>query len=130
MQFNIIAMKNYLEYKGYLATIAFSAEDRVFFGQLEGINDLVSFEGDNVTDLENAFHEAVDDYLQTCKEIDKNPDKTYKGIFNVRVPSNVHREISLLALKNGLKLNDVINQSIDYLLDHADEVLKRKLNSH
>jgi predicted HicB family RNase H-like nuclease len=123
-------MKNYLEYKGYLGTIAFSAEDRVFFGQLEGINDLVNFEGDNVTDLENAFYEAVDDYLQTCKEIDKNPDKTYKGIFNVRVPSNVHRKISLLASKNGLKLNDVINRSIDYLLDHEDEVLKRKLNQH
>lgn len=91
---------------------------------------MVNFEGDNVTDLENAFYEAVDDYLQTCKEIDKNPDKTYKGIFNVRVPSNVHRKISLLASKNGLKLNDVINRSIDYLLDHEDEVLKRKLNQH
>jgi predicted HicB family RNase H-like nuclease len=89
-----------------------------------GINDLVNFKGDNVTDLENAFHEAVDDYLQTCKNLDKIPDKTYKGFFNVRVPSNVHRKISLLASKNGLKLNEVINQSITYLLDHEDEVLK------
>jgi predicted HicB family RNase H-like nuclease len=72
---------------------------------LEGINDLVNFEADNVTDLETGFKEAVNDYLETCKELGKTPEKTYKGVFNVRVPSSIHKSIAMLAAEKGLKLN-------------------------
>jgi|SRR5690606_34837948 len=117
-------MKDYLEYKGYLGSVNFSAEDKVFYGKLEGISDLVNFEADNVKDLEAGFKEAVDDYLETCKELGKNPEKTYKGAFNIRVPSSVHRRISMLAVKKGLKLNDLVNRSLDYLIKNEDKVLK------
>jgi len=61
-------MSNMMEYKGYQGSVEFSAEDKVFFGKIDAIRDLVSFEGTNVANLEKAFKEVVDDYLGLCKE--------------------------------------------------------------
>ncbi len=116
-------MKNHLEYNKYVGTVNFSAEDAVFYGKLEGINDLVLFEGDTVIELKEAFIDAVDDYLETCKKIGKEPNKTYKGVFNVRVPSDVHKQISIIATKKGIKLNELVNKTFSYLLNHEDLVL-------
>lgn len=67
-------MNDILQYKGYYASVNFSAEDEVFFGKILGIDDLVTFEGASVKDLKKAFHEAVEDYLETCKKMDKEPN--------------------------------------------------------
>jgi len=56
-----------MEYKGYYANPRYSAEDHLFWGKLEGISDSIAFEGTTVDELKNAFLEAVDDYLETCK---------------------------------------------------------------
>lgn len=64
---------NRLEYKDYIATVNFSAEDEVFYGKIEGINDLVTFEGSSVDELKQSFEDSVDDYLETCKELGKKP---------------------------------------------------------
>lgn len=106
-------MSEILEYKGYYANVNFSAEDEVFFGKLIGINDLVSFEGDSVKELKGAFQEAVEDYIETCKEIGKAPDKTYKGSFNIRIPSELHRQAALCASLKNISLNDFVRQAID-----------------
>lgn len=58
------------------AVVRFSSVDEVFYGKLLGIKDLVSFEGSSVRQLKKAFHDAVDDYLETCKALGKEPDKT------------------------------------------------------
>lgn len=54
---------NTLKYKGFIGSVAFSEEDNVFFGKIEGIDGLVNFEGESVEELKNAFHEAVNDYV-------------------------------------------------------------------
>jgi predicted HicB family RNase H-like nuclease len=64
-------MADMLEYKNYSAVVSFSAEDEIFHGKIISINDLVSFEGNTVKQLKAAFHEAVDDYLKTCKKLGK-----------------------------------------------------------
>ncbi|HEX8356062.1 MAG TPA: type II toxin-antitoxin system HicB family antitoxin [Segetibacter sp.] len=110
-------MNDILEYKGYYANVQLSAEDEVFYGKIIGISDLVSFEGDTVKDLKNAFHEAVEDYLETCKEIQKAPDKTYKGSFNVRVPVELHRNAALLAAIKNVSLNDFVRYALDYTIN-------------
>jgi len=48
-------MKNVLTYKGFIGSVNFSAADSVFFGKLEGVNDLVTFEGKTVQELKDAF---------------------------------------------------------------------------
>ncbi|TAF43043.1 MAG: type II toxin-antitoxin system HicB family antitoxin [Sphingobacteriales bacterium] len=106
-------MTDILEYKGYYADLHFSAEDDVFYGKLIGINDLINFESDSVKGLKKAFKEAVDDYLETCLALKKSPDKTYKGSFNVRIPSELHKELALFAAIKNISLNDFVRYAID-----------------
>lgn len=115
-------MKNYLEHKGYIGTIEFSADDKVFFGQLQGINDLVTFEGTSVSELEASFKEAVLDYIETCRLLNKTPDKVFKGSFNVRVSKELHKETALLAAKKGINLNEVVKIALSYVVKHEDVI--------
>ncbi|MBB5439396.1 putative HicB family RNase H-like nuclease [Pedobacter sp. AK017] len=123
-------MKNYFEYKGYIGSVEFSADDRVFFGKIHGINDLITFEGASVSELEDAFKEAVIDYLATCKELGKNPDKVYKGSFNVRVSEKLHYDTALLAKKKGVNLNEVVKVALNYIIKHEELVSKENLSVH
>lgn len=115
-------MKNYLEYKGYIGTVEFSAEDKIFFGKIQGINDLVTFEGASVDELEKSFRESVLDYLETCAILNKTPEKIFKGSFNVRVSQELHQKAALLASKKGLNLNEVVKEALSYVVNH-EEVL-------
>lgn len=60
-----------LRYKSYFSTIHYSADDDVFHGKVIGVNDLITFEGKSVAELKKAFKEAIDDYLDVCKELKK-----------------------------------------------------------
>jgi predicted HicB family RNase H-like nuclease len=68
---------NTLTYNGYTGSVEFSEEDNVFFGKLEGINALVNYEGESVSELKNAFKEAVTDYLEFCKAESITPEKKF-----------------------------------------------------
>jgi predicted HicB family RNase H-like nuclease len=114
-------MNDILEYKGYYASLHFSSEDEVFYGKLLGIDDLVNFEGASVKELKKAFHEAVNDYLETCKELGKEPNKTYKGTFNVRITTDMHKEAANFAAIHNISLNDFVKTAISYTLLHRNE---------
>ena len=86
-------MKNILQYKGYFTKIEYSVEDRLLYGKIEGIKDLVNFESENVEEIEQEFKNAVDDYLELCQELGQEPDKTYSGTFNVRISPALHRAV-------------------------------------
>lgn len=109
-------MSDLLTYKGYYGSAHYSAADEVFYGKLEGIDDLVNYEGSSVKELIKAFNEAVEDYLETCKEIGKEPNKTYKGSFNVRIPTELHRNASIFAASKDISLNDFVKTAIQYAL--------------
>jgi predicted HicB family RNase H-like nuclease len=109
-------MSDLLTYKGYYGSAHYSAADEVFYGKLEGIDDLVNYEGTSVKELIKAFNEAVEDYLETCKEIGKDPNKTYKGSFNVRIPTDLHRNAAIYAASKDISLNDFVKTAIQYAL--------------
>jgi len=115
-------MSEYMKYKDYLSTISFSAEDEIFSGKVHGINDLLSFEGRSVKELKKSFKETVDDYLRTCREVGKSPDKTYKGTFNVRIGTNLHKHASLVAFEKSLSLNDFVKQAIAFALENEGKL--------
>jgi len=104
--------KNILEYKGYYTTIEFDAETLKLRGTIEGINDFVDFESNNPEEIEQEFHVAVDDYLDFCKEVGKEPEKKYKGTFNIRIQPDLHKKIAVLAYKNGESLNTTVEEAI------------------
>lgn len=94
-----------MSYKGYHARVEFSAEDGVFAGRIAGIGDIITFEGESVTELKTAFEEAVDDYLATCAEIGKAPQKPYSGKVMFRLSPEVHARASVAAELQGVSLN-------------------------
>jgi predicted HicB family RNase H-like nuclease len=62
-------MQDIMEYKDFIGSVRYSAVDDVFFGKLEGIEDLIVFEGDSVQELNSAFNRAVEDYQENVKKI-------------------------------------------------------------
>ena len=98
-------MKNTLKYKGYTGNVNFDAEDKIFHGRVLGITDVIGFEGASVFELEKDFREATDDYLETCQEIGKEPEKPFSGRFVLRVPSELHCAIALEAKRQNKSIN-------------------------
>jgi len=103
---------NHLHYRGYTGSIRFSEEDAVFFGKVIGIKALVSFEGDSVSSITSDFHKAVDEYLEFCADQGKTPEKPYKGSFNVRISSELHRKLAVAASVRGMSLNSLVEHAI------------------
>ena len=101
---------NLLHYKGYSAKPEYSVEDKVFYGKI--IDDLVDFSSENAKTIETEFQKAVDDYLTFCAEIGKEPQKEYSGMFNVRIPPELHRKLSMAAQSEGVSLNKVVEQAL------------------
>jgi predicted HicB family RNase H-like nuclease len=105
-----------MEYKGYIGSVYYSDEDEVFHGKLEGIRDLVTYEGTDVASLKRSFREAVDDYLATCKRRKKEPQVPFRGTFNVRVGPELHKRAAVYAAEHGKKLNAVVGEALrEYL---------------
>ena len=109
---------NTLKYKGYIGSVAYSETNKVFFGKLEGIDDLVNYEGESVQELTSAFHEAVEDYLIFCEEHNCKPEKSYSGAFNVRVAPSLHRDIANLAAEAGVSINAFVKRALAEAVKH------------
>lgn len=101
-------MSNVLQYKGYSSRIEYSVEDQILYGKIDGIADLVSFEADSIETIEKEFQDAVDDYLDFCQSIGKEPDKEFKGSFNVRMDPQTHRDLYMNAIKKNVSLNQMV----------------------
>ncbi len=110
-------MKDVIKYKDYLGSVRFSAENKVFYGKIEGIDDLVTFEGSSVEGLVSAFEEAVEDYIELCDKTKRPAQKSYKGSFNVRIKSELHKKAVLLSSTLGLSLNQIVEEAIQRYID-------------
>ena len=106
-------MKNVLRYKGYHGSVEFSPEDGVFFGKIVGIRDVVTFEGKSVAEITKSFHCMVDDYLTTCKELGKEPEKEFNGSFNVRLKPHLHKLASIRSSTLKISLNKFVEQAVE-----------------
>lgn len=113
-------MKNVLNFKEFFGSVHYSSSDEVFYGKIEGVNDLVTFEGDSVSSLKKAFEEAVLDYIETCEELNKPIYKSFKGSFNVRVNPELHSKAFEFALVKGKTLNQFVKEAIE------DKIRKEK----
>ena len=70
-------MKNWMNYKGYIGSMEFSEEDNVFYGKVQGIRSLISYEGTNMNELAGDFHSAVDEYLESCRQDGTKPERIF-----------------------------------------------------
>ncbi len=109
-------MNNTMEYKGYLGSVEFSEEDALFYGKILGIRALISYEGTNAAELVADFHGAVDDYLELCVQSGTEPEKAYKGCFNVRISPDLHKQAVIAAMSHNMSLNSFVETSIQQAL--------------
>ena len=105
-------MKDVLTYKGLIGSVHYNANDRVFFGKVEGINDLVTFEGTTVDELENGYKFMVEEHIKDCETEGIAIEKSYKGTFNIRLNPGVHKKAAQLALMKGITLNQLVQRAI------------------
>ena len=113
-------MNSMMDYKGYHASIEYDADDKIFVGSVFGINDSLNFHGSSVEELEEMFHQSIDNYLELCEKIGKQPEKEYKGSFNVRMTPEKHRAAAIEADREKMSLNQLVCAAVDmYLTSHA-----------
>ncbi len=106
-------MKNHMTYKDYFGSVNFSEEDEVFYGKIEFIKALITYEGTDVKSLKKAFHEAVDDYLEICEAQGRKPEKMFKGSFNIRIKPEIHRQISIMAAEKDVNVNKFVSDILE-----------------
>ena len=104
-----------MKYKGYIGSVEASEEDNCLYGKVLFINSFLSYEGRSLDELKTDFCYAVDDYLELCEEKGWEPEKPFKGSFNVRVAPEVHRALARAAALKGKSLNKYVSE----VLSHA-----------
>ena len=111
-------MKNgVFEYKGYLGSAEVDTDAFVLVGKLLFIKDVIAYSAADAKGLEAAFKEAVDDYLETCAEVGRDPEVPCKGTFNVRVSPQVHRDAALAARRKDITLNQFVCEALAVALE-------------
>ena len=110
-------MKNALSYKGFFGSVEFSDEKNILFGRIIDIDERIKYEGFDVKTLRQNFENVVDEYIETCTKIGKKPEKTYRGIFNVRINPSLHRQLALLSVSSGKTLNATVEEAIQRYLN-------------
>ncbi len=101
-----------MKYKGYEAIVEYDDIDRLFTGRVINTRDVLAFDGESVDELEESFHAVIDDYLEDCKTMNKEPDKPYSGKFNLRLSPDLHRQVAIKAEREGMSLNTFVETTL------------------
>ena len=102
-----------LEYKGYVGHAEYDAEAHVFHGEVLDTRDVITFQGDTVNDLERAFRESIDDYLEFCSECGEDPEKPFSGRLTLRLSPELHRRVYVQAKEHDQSLNQWISENLE-----------------
>ena len=108
-----------IEYKGYFAKVEYDDDADVFHGEIINLRDVITFEGETVKELKQAFQDSVDDYLAFCAERGEAPEKPYSGKFVVRLEPELHKDITIEARKSGKSLNIWVKETLSRAVKEA-----------
>jgi len=97
-------------YKGYAGTVELDFESKVLHGKVIGLRDTITYEGTTLSELEEAFRESLDDYLEFCNEQGDIPEKPYSGKFNLRISPELHKQLVFEAAEQDKSLNSYIDE--------------------
>lgn len=95
-------------YQGYFGTVEIDFEEGILYGEVIGLRDVITFEGCTPDELERCFQDSLDAYLKFCEEKGVKPEKPYSGKFNLRVDSELHRQLAFEAAAKDKSLNAYI----------------------
>jgi predicted HicB family RNase H-like nuclease len=97
-----------LEYKGYTGYAEYDGSARIFHGEVVDTRDVISFQGTTVKEIEQAFRDSIDDYLDFCQQRGESPDKPFSGRLMLRLSPELHRQLYVQARREGKSLNQLI----------------------
>lgn len=120
-------MSDLLNYKGYSGSVAYSADDEGLVGKILHIKSTIAYFGESVAEIKAMFQQAVDEYLEMCIELGIEPEKPFKGSFNVRISSELHKKAVLEAQKQNISLNEFVIRCIENSFSIKD---LQKNNTH
>jgi len=101
-------MKDMMKHKGYYGSVHYDSAELIFYGKLEFIKALVSYEAEDAKGIKKVFEDAVDDYLATCEAEGIAAEKPFKGSFNVRTGHKLHEMVALTAQREKMSINKFI----------------------
>jgi predicted HicB family RNase H-like nuclease len=110
-----------IEYKGYSAKVEFDDDADIFHGEIIDLRDVITFEGETVEELKQAFKDSVEDYLEFCAERGEDPEKPFSGKFVVRVEPELHKIMTIEARKEGKSLNSWVNDALTKVLKSGSQ---------
>ena len=102
-----------MEYKGYVAKVEFDDEADIFHGEVINLRDVITFEGQSVAELRQAFEDSIEDYLDFCLQRNEDPEKPFSGKFSVRVDPELHRKITTQARLANKSLNKWVSDTLE-----------------
>lgn len=111
-------MKDLLRHKGFTGSIEVSLQDNCIHGRILFIEDVVTYEAETPAQLQNEFEEAVEDYLATCEELGRTPNKPFSGSLNVRIGSRLHQNLAEYAAIHDTSINELIKQAVNEYVDN------------
>lgn len=103
---------NKLKFKDYQGSVEFDSDRMVLRGKILFITDLVTYESPTAAGLQQEFEAAVDDYLETCKALGREPVKAFTGTFNVRIEPDCHKALAQIANDDGRTLNATVSDAL------------------
>ncbi len=106
-----------MEYKGYIGKVEIDDEVGVLYGEVINVRDVITFEGTSVEEVQQAFHESVDDYLEFCAERGESPEKPFSGKFVLRLPEELHRQAYIQAKLKNKSLNSWVTEVLQSVLN-------------
>lgn len=101
-----------MKYKGYQGTVTYDDEAKIFHGEIVGLKDVITFQGTTVDELDQAFKDSIDDYIEFCKKKGRDPEKPFSGNLMLRLPPKIHEEATIEARYRGISLNSFLTEII------------------
>jgi predicted HicB family RNase H-like nuclease len=101
-----------MEYKGYVGVVEYDDRAKIFHGEVLNTRDVITFQGRSVEEIDRAFHDSVDDYLDWCQKDGVSPEKPYSGRFNLRLPPELHKEVAITAKKMKISINSFVERAL------------------
>ena len=102
-----------MEYNGYIGKVEIDEEAGILHGEVINIRDVVTFEGRTVEELQQAFRDSIEDYLEFCAQRGEDPEKPFSGRFVVRLPAELHRKAYIKAKLADKSLNSWVTEVIE-----------------
>ena len=101
-----------MEYKGYIGLVSYDDKAKIFHGDVINTRDVITFQGTSVEEIEKAFKDSVDDYLEWCLKDGVSPEKPYSGKFNLRLSPELHKEVAISAKKLNMSINSFVEKAL------------------